>query len=338
MTTNRQITLKSRPEGWAGEENFELTEAAMPEPTGDDVVVRNLYLSVDPYMRGRMREARSYVPPFELGKPLQGGAVGQVAASNNASYREGDLVQGLLGWEDYSLVPEGRGLMKLEPGAAPLSYYLGVLGMPGMTAWVGMLDIGQPKSGETAVISAASGAVGQIAGQIGKLKGARVVGSAGRDDKVAYLLAELGFDAAFNYKTVSSLDEAMAEACPDGIDVYFENVGGKMLEAVLEHVNLHARIVACGMISQYNLTEPEGIHNLFKVVGNRVKIQGFIVSDHFDRLPQFLAEMSGWLKDGKIIYREDVAEGLENTPAAFIRMLKGENFGKQVVHLADPES
>lgn len=336
MATNRRIVLKSRPEGWVRPENFELVESAPPEPQAGDVVVRNLWLSVDPYMRGRMRAERSYIPGFALGSVIQGGGIGQVAASRHASYREGDIVQGMLGWEDLTLVPEGRGLMKPDPEAVPLSYYLGVLGMPGMTAWYGMLEIGRPKRGECVLVSAASGAVGQIAGQIARLKGARVVGSAGRDDKVAYILDELGFDAAFNYRTAASLGQALDETCGQGIDVYFENVGGALLDAVLLKVKPHARIVACGMISQYNLSQPEGVRNLFNIVANRVLMQGFIVSDHFDRLPEFLGEMTAWLKAGRIRYREDVAEGLEATPAAFIRMLKGENFGKQVVHLADP--
>ena len=330
---NREIILDSRPEGWVSEANFVLRESAGPELEANDVIVEAHYLSVDPYMRGRMRDAKSYVPPFPLGEPVVGGGVGRVVASRNAAYREGDIVQGMLAWADRSRIVEGRGLMKLEPDAAPLSHYLGVLGMPGMTAWVGMGDIGEPKHGETVVISAASGAVGQIAGQLAKRAGARVVATAGRDDKVAFVKHELGFDAAFNYRDAGPLHAALATHCPDGIDVYFENVGGEMLDAVLQLCNFHARIVACGMVSQYNLEEPEGIKYLFNVVRNRIRLQGFIVSDHFDRLPEFRREMSDWLAAGEIIYREDVMEGLENTPKAFIRMLKGENFGKQVVKL-----
>jgi len=335
MPPNRRIVLKSRPRGWVREDDFEIVEAPEPTPGPTDVVTRNLWLSVDPYMRGRMQERRSYIPGFQLGQTVQGGGIGRVMASRNAAYAVGDVVQGMLGWEDMTLVPEGRGLIKVDPRPVPLSYYLGVLGMPGLTAWYGMREIGRPQPGETVLISAASGAVGQIAGQLAKRAGARVVGSAGRDDKVAWLKGELGFDAAFNYKTVGPLAAALAETCQSGIDVYFDNVGGAMLEAALGAVNPHARIVACGMISQYNLAEPEGVKNLMAIVVNRVRMQGFIVSDHFDRLPEFLAEMSRWLKAGRIVYREDVAEGLAATPAAFIRMLRGDNFGKQVVRLDD---
>ena len=261
-----------------------------------------------------------------------------MASSNAAKLAEGDYVFGMLGWEEFTLVRGGKGLRKLDPGLAPLSYHLGVLGMPGMTAWYGLLEIGQPKEGETVLVSAASGAVGQVAGQLAKMKGCRVVGSAGADDKVAYLEDELGFDAAFNYKTVPSLDRALEESCGQGIDVYFENVGGAMLEAVLGHVNVRARIVACGMISQYNLETPEGARNLMPIVANRLKIQGFIVTDHYDRFGEFQEQMSGWLKDGKVRYREDVAHGLENAPVTFIGMLKGQNFGKQVVRIGEDDS
>jgi NADPH-dependent curcumin reductase CurA len=257
-----------------------------------------------------------------------------VAESNNERFAAGDYVTGMLGWEQFSLAKGGAGLVKVDATAAPLSYYLGVLGMPGMTAYVGLLDIGRPKEGETVYVSAAAGAVGQIVGQIARLKGARVVGSAGSDDKVAWLTGEAGYDAAFNYKTAGSLAETLAGHCPKGIDVYFENVGGRMLDAVLTKMNLRGRIVACGMISQYNLERPEGVHNLMAVVAQRLLIQGFIVSDHYDQRSRFLQEMGGWLRAGQVKYREDVAEGIENAPAAFIGMLKGRNFGKQVVKLA----
>jgi NADPH-dependent curcumin reductase CurA len=335
--TNKQILLKSRPQGWVTPDNFELAATPAPAPGDGDVLVRNLYMSVDPYMRGRMMDRKSYVPPFQIGEPLKAGVVGQVAESNNPNLKPGQIVTGMLDWAQYTLVKGGTGLMPIPPTNVPLSYYLGVLGMPGMTAYVGLLDIGKPKQGETVYVSAAAGAVGQIVGQLAKMQGCRVVGSAGDDAKVAWLTEEAGYDAAFNYKTVSSLNDALAEHCPKGIDVYFENVGGAMLDAVLTRMNMRGRIVACGMISQYNLEKPEGVRNLMMVVGNRLLIQGFIVSDHFDRLPQFIQQMSGWLAEGKVTYREDVAEGIENAPAAFIGMLKGENFGKQVVKIADPE-
>ncbi len=338
MAGNTQVIFKSRPVGWVGEEHFEIREVPVPEPGDGDVLVRNIYLSVDPYMRGRMRAGKSYAPGFELGQVLVGSAVGQVDKSNNPQYSTGDFVTGMLGWEHFTLVAGGAGLRPVDPGLAPLSHYLGVLGMPGMTAYVGLLDIGEPREGETVVVSAASGAVGQIVGQIAKLKGCRVIGSAGSDDKVAFITEELGFDSGFNYKTAASLGEALDGHCGGGIDVYFDNVGGAMLDAVLARINVGARLVECGMISQYNLVEPEGVANLMMLVGNRARMQGFIVSDHFDRLPGFIAEMAGWLRDGSVKYREDIVEGVENAPAAFIRMLRGENFGKQVVQLGDDPS
>lgn len=331
---NLQVLFKSRPSGWVVPENFELHEGTVPEPGDGDVLVRNRYMSVDPYMRNRMNDVKSYVEGFKLGKVLTGGVVGEVAKSNNPAFKEGDQVSGMLGWENYTNVPGGAGLMKVDGSLAPLSWYLGVLGMPGMTAHVGLLKIGQPKEGETVYVSAASGAVGQIVGQIAKLKGCRVVGSAGSDEKVAFITEQCGFDAGFNYKKVDSLGETLRTHCPDGIDVYFENVGGRMLEAVLNQMNPFGRVSACGMISQYNLEKPEGVHTLLNVVGKRLRIEGFIVSDHFAELPTFIQEMGGWLKNGDITYREDVKEGLENAPAAFIGMLKGENFGKQVVKIA----
>ena len=329
------VLFASRPGGWPDASTFEVAERPVPEPGDGDVLVKNLCLSVDPYMRGRMNDRKSYIPPFQVGEVLQGGVVGRVAASNSPKFAVGDAVTGLLGWEEYSLVPRGRGIMKIDAAAGfPLSWYLGVLGMPGMTAWVGLDLIGQPKDGETAVISAAAGAVGQIAGQICRLKGARVVGTAGSDAKVEYVRS-LGFDAAFNYRTVESLGGALAEHCPKGIDVYYDNVGGQMLDAVLARINRFARLVECGMISQYNLERPEPVHNLIQLVGNAARMQGFIVTDHYARMPEFMAEMTGWLKDGRITYREDVADGLASAPQAFIGMLKGENFGKQVVRIAE---
>ena len=335
MTENNRILFKSRPVGWVDSSNFKLVKEPVSEPGPGEVLVRNIFLSLDPYMRGRMRDEKRYTAGFELGKVLDGGGVGEVMRSNNASLVPGDLVTGRLGWENYTVAARGL-LTKVDGKVGSLSHYLGVLGMPSMTAWVGMRNIGQPGEGETVFVSAASGAVGQIAGQIAKLNGCYVAGSVGSDEKVAYVIGELGFDAAFNYKTVSSLDVSLNEVCPSGIDVYFENVGGGMLEAVLLQLNPYARIVACGMISQYNLEEPEGVKNLSTMVGNKVKMQGFIVSDHMDLQPEFFAEMSKWMANGKIKYREDITRGVENAPAAFIGMLKGKNFGKQVIQISDP--
>ncbi len=333
MTENTQILFKSRPTGWVDASHFEVAKGPAAEPGPGEVQVRNIFMSLDPYMRGRMRDQKSYTPGFELGQVLQAGAVGEVMASNDPSLAVGDLVEGRLGWETYSVAKAGQ-VNKVDGKVASLSHYLGVLGMPSMTAWVGLRNIGQPKAGEAVYVSAASGAVGQVAGQIAKLQGCHVAGSAGSDDKVAYIRDELGFDAAFNYKTASSLGDGLAQVCPKGIDVYFENVGGAMLDAVLLKLNPYARVVACGMISQYNLEKPEGVKNLGTVVGNKVRIQGFIVSDHMDLKAEFMAEISGWLAAGKIKYREDITQGIENAPAAFIGMLKGENFGKQVVQIA----
>jgi len=330
---NTQIIFKARPTGWVDDSHFEVRQSEVGSPGDGEVLVKNLYMSVDPYMRGRMRDTRSYVAGFELGQVLQAGVVGQVVESRDPNLPEGSFVSGMLGWEQYTIAKGG--LMKIDPELAPLSYYLGVLGMPGMTAWVGLNNIGKPKEGESVYVSAASGAVGQVVGQIAKIKGCHVAGSVGSDDKLAYILDDLGFDAGFNYKTAESYGKGLAEACPKGIDVYFENVGGAMLDAVLARSNPFARIVACGMISQYNLEQAEGVHNLMMIVGNRILMQGFIVSDHFDQMPQFHAEMGGWLKAGKIKYRETVTEGIENAPAAFIGMLKGENFGKAVVKIAE---
>ena len=335
MIENTQILFKSRPTGWVDASHFEVARGAAAEPGPGEVLVRNIFMSLDPYMRGRMRDQKSYTPGFELGQVLQAGAVGEVVMSNDPSLAVGDLVEGRLGWESYSVAPAAQ-VNKVDPNVGSLSHYLGVLGMPSMTAWVGLRNIGQPQAGETVYVSAASGAVGQIAGQIAKLRGCHVAGSAGSDAKAAYIMDELGFDAAFNYKTASSLGDALAQACPKGIDVYFENVGGAMLDAVLLKLNPYARVVACGMISQYNLEKPEGVKNLGTIVGNKVRMQGFIVSDHMDLKAEFMAEMSGWLADGTIKYREDITQGIENAPAAFIAVLKGENFGKQVVQIGDP--
>ncbi|MBT4042046.1 MAG: NADP-dependent oxidoreductase [Rhodospirillaceae bacterium] len=335
MAENTQILFKSRPTGWVDASHFEVAKGPVAEPGPGEVLVRNIFMSLDPYMRGRMRDQKSYTPGFELGQVLQAGAVGEVTASNDPALAVGDLVEGRLGWETYS-VAKAASVNKVDGNVASLSHYLGVLGMPSMTAWVGLRNIGQPKAGETVYVSAASGAVGQVAGQIAKLQGCYVAGSAGSDDKAAYIRDDLGFDAAFNYKTASSLSEGLRQVCPNGIDVYFENVGGAMLDAVLLQLNPYARVVACGMISQYNLEKPEGVKNLGTIVGNKVRMQGFIVSDHMDLKAEFMAEMSGWLAAGKIKYREDITQGIENAPAAFIGMLKGKNFGKQVVQIGDP--
>ena len=336
-TTSREIRLAARPSGRPKESDFQLAERPLPELGEGEVLVRNIYMSVDPYMRGRMQDRKSYIPSFQIGEALQGGAVGQVVASRDASLAEGDCVSSMLGWRDAFVAP-ASGLRQIDPALAPISYQLGVLGMPGLTAYVGLLDIGQPKAGETVFVSAASGAVGSVVGQIAKIKGCRVVGSAGSEAKLKLLREELGFDAAFNYRE-ADLDAALAATCPQGIDIYFDNVGGDQLDAALLRMNPFGRIPACGMISQYNdETPPPGPRNLGAIVRNRITLKGFIVSDHFGRLPEFLGDMSGWLSQGKIVVKETVVEGIENAVTAFLGLFRGQNVGKMLVRLGpDPD-
>ena len=332
---NRQIRLASRPSGWVTPENFEMTQAAVDDPTDGQVLVRNIFLSVDPYMRGRMNDVKSYVPPFRLGEVLQASVVGQVVASEFESIAEGDYVMGMLGWENYSLC-DGRQLRKLAPGPAPLSWHLGILGMPGMTAYVGLMKIAAAKAGETVFVSAASGAVGSVVGQLAKLHGCRVLGSAGSDAKVALLKEELGYDGGLNYRKSESLVRDVKALCPDGVDVGFENVGGEIFEAVLWNMRDFGRIALCGMIANYNDEEPQpGPRGMPIIIGRRLMIQGFIVSDHPDACAEYVEKATAWVAEGKLNYRETIANGLENAPQAFIDMLKGGNTGKQIVQLAD---
>jgi NADPH-dependent curcumin reductase CurA len=297
------------------------------------MLVRVVYLSIDPYMRGRMSDARSYVPPVALGDVMEGGTVGEVVRSNHPRFAMGDVVEGRLGWQEYA-VTDGKGVRKINPSVAPISTAVGVLGMPGLTAYFGLLEVGQPKAGETVVVSAASGAVGGLVGQIAKLKGCRAVGLAGSDAKVDYLTRELGYDAGINYRTTPDLDAALRAACPGGIDVYFDNVGGRITEAVTRHVNPFARIAVCGLISQYNLTEPElAPRNERFVLVKRVRIQGFLVFDFAARYKEGLAQLTEWLRQGRLKYREDVVDGLERAPDALLAVLQGRNFGKMLVRV-----
>jgi NADPH-dependent curcumin reductase CurA len=333
--SNTQVIFRSRPEGMPNEDNFEIVKSAVPATGDGEVLRRTIYLSVDPYMRGRMSTARSYVPPANLDEPMVGSTVSEVIESKNPRFAAGDFVLGYDGWQDYA-ISDGKGLRKLDPAAAPISWALGVLGMPGLTAYVGLLDIGRPKEGETVVVSAAAGAVGSIAGQIAKIKGCYVVGTAGSEEKCAYVRDELGFDACINYKS-EDLRAALKAACPRGIDVYFDNVGGAMLEAVLKRINVYARIPLIGLISEYNDAKPLPGPNLKSVLAHRALIQGMIVFDHYDRMPDFLRDMSLWIREGKVRYREDVIQGLENATRAFIGLFHGENIGKRVVQVApDP--
>uniref|UniRef100_A0A0A9FIZ7 Enoyl reductase (ER) domain-containing protein n=1 Tax=Arundo donax TaxID=35708 RepID=A0A0A9FIZ7_ARUDO len=305
-------------------------------PGSAAVVLKNLYVSCDPYMRNRMtkHEEPSYVPDFVPGEVLVNFGVSKVVASGHPDFKVGDLVWGSTGWEEYTLIPNPESLFKINHPELPLSYYTGVLGMPGITAWAGFFDVGKPKKGEYVFVSAASGAVGQLVGQLAKLTGCYVVGSAGSDEKVDLLKTKFGFDDAFNYKKEQDLNAALKRFFPEGIDIYFENVGGPTLDAVLLNMRNRGRIPACGMISQYNLDQPEGAHNLFQIVAKRLRMEGFLSFDYFGQYRKFEEEMAGYLKDGKISYVEDVVEGLEKAPAALIRLFTGHNVGKQLVAIA----
>jgi NADPH-dependent curcumin reductase CurA len=332
--TGREIHLAARPEGWPAPGNFAIVEADVPEPGPGQVLVRNLFISVDPYMRGRMNDVPSYVPPFQVGQAMDGAAVGEVVKSNHPRLSPGDVVLHGQGWREYAILDASK-VRKLDPAAAPrLSAFLGALGMPGLTAYVGLLDIAAMKPGETVFVSAAAGAVGSLAGQIAKLRGAdRVIGSAGSAAKVAYL-TELGFDAAFNYHD-GPVREQLKRAAPDGIDVYFDNVGGDHLEAAIGRLRTFGRVAMCGAVAQYNEESPTpGPANLALAIGKRLTLRGFIVSDHNNRMPAFIEEMAGWLRDGRIRFDETVVEGLENAPDAFISMLRGANTGKMVIRLS----
>jgi len=334
-TVSREIRLKNRPVGLPAERDFELAEVTIPEVRAGELLVQNIYMSVDPYMRGRMYDRKSYVPPFQLNQPLEGGCVGRVVESKNEQFKAGDFVLGMLGWREY-FISQGSGITKIDPDLAPIQAYLGALGMPGLTAYVGLLDIGKPREGETVFVSAASGAVGSIVCQIAKLKGCHTVGSAGSDQKISWLREEAGVDSAFNYKKVDNIIAEVGKHCSKGIDVYFENVGGVHLQAALEHMNTFGRLVMCGAISRYNDTEPvPGPSNLFYITSKQLTMQGFIVRDHMSRLSQFYADMAKWIAEGKIKWKETVVEGLENAPRAFIGLFKGDNFGKMIVKVGD---
>lgn len=332
--SSREIHLKNRPVGLPKPSDFEFVTVTVPRPQAGQMLIRNMYMSVDPYMRGRMVDRKSYVPPFQLGEPLTGGCVGQVVQSNDGSLAEGDYVLGFQGWREF-YVSDGSDLVKLDPGFNPLQAYLGTLGMPGQTAYFGLLEVTKPQKGETVFVSAASGAVGAIVCQIAKIKGCRVVGSAGSDEKVAWLLDEAGVDAAFNYKKVDNLTKALAQHAPDGIDIYFENVGGEHLEAALTLMKQFGRVAVCGMIAQYNATEPvSGPRNLATIIGKRIMLKGFIVSDYRDRYAEFYHDMETWVAAGQITWRETIYEGLEKAPQAFIALFTGDNFGKMVVKIS----
>ena len=329
----REIVLASRPDGWPTAANFALIEKPRPDLAEGQVRVRNLFMSVDPYMRGRMNDVKSYVPPFEVGKPLEGGAIGEVIETRSPDLAVGDLVLHMLGWRDEAVL-DARHARKLIPidGLSP-SAYLGVLGMPALTAYVGLLDIAAFRPGDSVFVSGAAGAVGSVAGQIAKLRGAsRVIGSAGSDEKVRWL-TDIGFDVAFNYKTAPVLDQ-LRDAAPHGIDVYFDNVGEDHLDAALWVLNTHGRVAMCGAIARYNDAElTPGPSAISLVITKRLTLRGFIITDHQDRLPAMIAEVGGWLRDGKLSHAETVVDGLEHAPDAFINLLRGANTGKMIVRL-----
>ncbi|MBI3677898.1 MAG: NADP-dependent oxidoreductase [Proteobacteria bacterium] len=331
---NREIRLKRRPSGMPTTGDFELVETHVPTPGPGQILIRNSYMSVDPYMRGRMVDRESYTPPFQIGETLSGGAVGQVVASNNnVQFKAGDFVSNFAGWREW-FVSDGAGLQKIDPTLAPVQAYLGALGMPGLTAYAGLLKVGELKEGERVFVSAASGAVGAIVCQIAKNKGCYVVGSAGSDEKCDWLKKEARCNETINYRKAGNLAAALRRAAPEGIDVYFENVGGEHLDAALANMRMNGRIAVCGMIAQYNATElPPGPSNIISVIPLRLTIKGFIVSDYMNMTPQFLADMGKWAKEGKMKWRETILDGIEKAPEAFIGLFKGDNFGKMLVRV-----
>lgn len=333
----KQIILKKRPTGTPSYDDFEMREVPVQSPSKGEILIRTVYISVDPYLRGRMNDAKSYIPPFKLDEAISSGVIGQVEESQSDLFKKGDFVLGSLAWQEYSIAKD-ISVRKIDPSLAPVSAYLSVLGMTGLTAYFGLLDIGKPKEGETVVVSGAAGAVGSIVGQIAKIKGARVVGIAGSDDKINYLVNDLGFDAAINYKK-EEIRAALKEACPNGIDVYFENVGGKISDAIYPRLNNFARIPVCGAISAYN--------NEVADIGPRVQtyliktsslMQGFTVGNYSSRFGEGAKALAGWLKEGKLKYEETITEGFEHTIDAFLDLFKGANLGKSLVKVSDIQS
>jgi NADPH-dependent curcumin reductase CurA len=325
---SREIRLVEHPTGAPDEDLFEVAETAIPEPGDGQLLIRNAYFSVDPYMRPRIGDVRAYVAPYTLGEAMSGGAVGRVTVSRHPRFSEGDWVLHLRGWREWAL-SDGTFVWKIDPGAAPVSASLGVLGIPGFTAYFGLNEIGRPQAGETVFVSGASGAVGSAAGQMAKIAGCRVIGCAGSSEKAAWL-RELGFDGVFDYREQASRN-ALAELAPEGLDLYFDNVGGEQLEAAIGALRNHGRVVACGSMSRYDESEPAAPRNLFMVVTKRLRIEGFLISDHVDRFPDYVARASEWVREGRLRYRETIVDGIENAPKAFVGGLRGESIGKMVV-------
>jgi NADPH:quinone reductase len=334
--TQQQIQLVSRPEGMPVESDFLYKKVEVPQPSQGEVLIKTLYLSVDPYMRGRMSDAKSYVQPFALNEALSGGVVGEVIDSKSEHFKKGDFVVGMLPWQEYSLANE-KEVRAVNPSIAPLSTHLSVLGLTGLTAYFGLLDIGQPKKEETVVVSGAAGAVGSVVGQIAKIKGARVVGIAGSDEKVQYLKETLGFDEAINYKDYDDIYSTLKEACPNGIDVYFENVGGEIGDAAISLLNKHGRVPVCGAISSYNKTDRDlGPRVQTKLIKSSALMKGFVVNDYSDRFKEGATQLGQWLSEGKLQYEETITEGFENVTDAFLGLFEGKNLGKQLVKVAEP--
>lgn len=337
MTTlNRQITLKHRPEGYPRDSDFELVSTPLTAPGDGEFLVQAHFLSVDPYMRGRMSDARSYAEPVGIGQVMVGESVGRVILSNHEKFPVGACVSGLFGWQEFA-ISDGQGVRRIDPDAAPISTALHVLGMPGLTAYFGLLDVCEVREGETVFVSGGAGAVGSVVGQLARIKGCRAVGSAGSDEKLVYMTDELGYDAAFNYKQVDDLADEVASLCPEGIDVYFDNVGGPITDAVFPTLNIGARVGVCGQISQYNLKpgDPEalGPRLFWHLIVKRASVRGFLVFDFASRFRKALTELTGWYQSGQLRCRERITDGIENAPRAFIEMLQGANIGKQLVRL-----
>lgn len=328
---SKEIVLASRPKGKPSEESFRTESITLPDLKEDQLLAKGLYYSVDPYMRGRMNDTKSYAKPYQVDEPIKGGVVAEVIESKSADFEKGDVVTGLLPWATKCVVA-AKQVRKVDTNLAPASYYLGILGMPGLTAYFGMVDIGKPKAGETVVISGAAGAVGIVACQIGKLKGCRVVGIAGTDEKIEMLKSEFGIDDGISYKTTKNMQQAVKEACPEGVDIYYDNVGGEISDAVIENINFHARIVLCGQISLYNATEtPIGPRIQPMLLTRSVLMQGFIVGNYEERFPEAVSQLARWVKEGKLTYEETIVEGFEKLPKAFLGLFSGKNTGKMIV-------
>ncbi len=335
VNENRQIRLAARPDGAPKASDFRATTAAIPAPGDGEVLVRAIYLSLDPYIRGRISGAKSYVSATAIGAVMPGGVVGEVVESNAEGLATGDFVEGYLGWQTHATA-KAKNLRKIDPALAPISTAVGVLGMPGLTAYFGLLDVAAARAGDTVVVTAASGAVGAVAGQIARIKQCRVVGIAGSDDKVAYVTDMLGFDDGINYRTTDDLDAALATACPDGIDVHFDNVGGHIADTIIGRLNRSARVAVCGNISQYNATTADKAPRIYRhILVNRLRIQGFIVFDFIDRYGEAYAALGEWVESDAIKYKEDIVDGLGNAPEAFIGLLEGKNFGKLLVQVGN---